>query len=284
MKVNRRTTQRADYLQNAYTKGSKCEKDHSMSRLDFCSTLSYHHGMWYKYHSHDAVTRIVARILRHRLPALRYRSPCPALTKILLKRSQEEQNITQPTQEKNPSLLKTTSVQIPVDRIKTLSQPATRNAANRAGINRRLDLEVADHSNDVSGRTSPTFTGDDNSSEDTDNDDSPGKNVLHFSHNDPTNPYCFSTLRKTAIVLTGMLIVINSTMGSSISSGISSEMTDYFGITSKSQLVLPTSIYLVVRSGTSRLQSSLCNFRPEDSDDLLHSFHSRVCSRSHSSS
>jgi hypothetical protein len=179
------------------------------------------------------------------------------------------------------SLLKTTSVQIPVDLIKTLSQPATRNAANRADINRRLDLEVADHSNDVSGRTSPTFTGDDNSSEDTDNDDSPGKNVLHFSHNDPTNPYCFSTLRKTAIVLTGMLIVINSAMGSSISSGISSEMTDYFGITSKSQLVLPTSIYLVVRSGTSRLQSSLCNFRPEDSDDLLHSFHFGVCSRSH---
>jgi hypothetical protein len=103
MEVNRRTIQRADYLQNAYTKESKCEKDHSMSRLNFCSTLSYHHGMWYKYHSHDAVTRIVARILRHRLPALRYRSPCPALTKILLKRSQEEQNITQPTQEKNPS-------------------------------------------------------------------------------------------------------------------------------------------------------------------------------------
>jgi hypothetical protein len=113
-------------------------------------------------------------------------------------------------------------------------------------------------SNDVYGSTSPTFTGDDSSSsEDTDNDDSPGKNVLHFSHNDPTNPYCSSTLRKTAIVLTGMLIVINSAMGSSISSGISSEMTDYFGITSKSQLVLPTSIYLVVRSGTSRLQSSL---------------------------
>lgn len=143
--------------------------------------------------------------------------------------------------------LKTTSVQIPVDLIKTLSQPATRNAANRADIDRRQDLEAADHSNDVSGSTSPTFTGDDSSSssEDTDNDDSPGKNVLHFSHNDPTNPYCFSTLRKTAIVLTGMLIVINSAMGSSISSGISSEMTDYFGITSKSQLVLPTCIYLV---------------------------------------
>jgi hypothetical protein len=38
------------------------------------------------------------------------------------------------------SLLKITSVQIPVDLIKTLSQPATRNAANRADINRRLDF------------------------------------------------------------------------------------------------------------------------------------------------
>jgi multidrug resistance protein len=146
---------------------------------------------------------------------------------------------------KDKSLRRTTSAQIPLDLIKTLSRSTTRDAANRADIERQLDLEAADHSHDISGRTSPTLTGDDAGSGDTDNDDSPSKNVLHFSHNDPTNPYCFSTLRKTVIVLTGMLIVVNSAMGSSVASGITSEMTDYFGITSKSQLVLPTSIYIV---------------------------------------
>lgn len=152
-----------------------------------------------------------------------------------------------PDDAKDKSLRRTTSAQIPLGLIKTLSRSATRDAANKADIERQLDLEAADHSHDVSGRSSPTLTGndDDNCSRDTDNDDSPGKNVLHFSHNDPTNPYCFSTLRKIAIVLTGMLIVVNSAMGSSVASGISSEMTNYFGITSKSQLVLPTSIYIV---------------------------------------
>jgi multidrug resistance protein len=146
---------------------------------------------------------------------------------------------------KDKSLRRTTSAQIPLDLIKTLSRSTTRDAANKADIERQLDLEAADHSHDISGRSSPTLTGNDICSGDTDNDDSSGKNVLHFSHNDPTNPYCFSMLRKTAIVLTGMLIVVNSAMGSSVASGISSEMTDYFGITSKSQLVLPTSIYIV---------------------------------------
>jgi multidrug resistance protein len=146
---------------------------------------------------------------------------------------------------KDKSLRRTTSAQIPLDLIKTLSRSTTRDAANKADIERQLDLEAADHSHDISGRSSPTLTGDDNCSRDTDNDESGGKNVLHFSHNDPTNPYCFSALRKTAIVLTGMLIVVNSAMGSSVASGISSEMTDYFGITSKTQLVLPTSIYIV---------------------------------------
>ena len=88
---------------------------------------------------------------------------------------------------RHQSILKATSVQILLGLIKTLSQPATRNTTNRADIVRRLDLEAADHSHDVSGRTSPTLTGDgSSSSEDTDNDDSPSKRVLHFGHNDPT--------------------------------------------------------------------------------------------------
>jgi len=148
---------------------------------------------------------------------------------------------------KDKSLRRTTSAQISLDLIKTLSRSTTRDAANKADIERQLDLEAADHSHDISGRSSPTLTGgdEDDCNRDTDDDDSTGKNVLHFNRNDPTNPYCFSVPRKIFIVLTGMLIVANSAMGSSVASGISSEMTDTFSITSQSQLVLPTSIYLI---------------------------------------
>lgn len=146
--------------------------------------------------------------------------------------------------ETSKSLRRTTSTQIPLDLLRTVSRTATRDAVNRADINRELDLEAAAHTHDISGRTSPTLTNNDNN-DNTFQDDLTGKKVLRFDHNDPTNPYCFSTAKKVFIVLTGMLIVVNSAMGSSVASGISSEMTDYFGVTSDSQLVLPTSLYLV---------------------------------------
>jgi multidrug resistance protein len=134
--------------------------------------------------------------------------------------------------------------QIPLDLVRTLSRTTTRDEINRADIERQLDLEAADNSGDVSGRTSPTLTN-------IDGDDTRGgdgiesKKVLQFRHNDPSNPYCFSPAKKICIILTGMLIVINSAMGSSVASGISSQMTEHFGITDPSQLILPTSLYLV---------------------------------------
>ncbi|KAM0721943.1 hypothetical protein Q7P37_002869 [Cladosporium fusiforme] len=146
--------------------------------------------------------------------------------------------------ETNKSLRRTTSAQIPLDLLKTISRSATRDAVNRADIIRELDLEAAGHSYDVSGPTSPTLTNNENSGDAKEGDLS-DKKVLHFEHNDPENPYCFSTAKKIFIVLTGMLIVVNSAMGSSVASGIGSQMTDYFGIDSDTQLVLPTSLYLV---------------------------------------
>lgn len=133
--------------------------------------------------------------------------------------------------------------QIPLDLIRTLSRTTTRDEINRNDIERQLDLEAADNSGDVSGRTSPTLTN--NDCHDDHDQDQGGKRVLQFGRNDPTNPYCFSKLKKTYTVLTGMLIVVNSAMGSSVASGISTEMSDHFGITDPSQLILPTSLYLV---------------------------------------
>jgi len=131
--------------------------------------------------------------------------------------------------------------QIPLDLVRTLSRTATRDEINRNDIERQLDLEAADNSGDISGRTSPTLINNDC----IDDQDLGSKKVLQFGHNDPTNPYCFSTLKKTYTVLTGMLIVVNSAMGSSVASGISTQMSEHFGITDQSQLILPTSLYLV---------------------------------------
>jgi multidrug resistance protein len=130
--------------------------------------------------------------------------------------------------------------QIPLDLVRTLSRTTPRDDINRNDIERQLELEAVDNSGDTSGRSSPTLTNNDC------NDDSQeSKKVLQFGHNDPSNPYCFSSIKKICTVLTGMLIVINSAMGSSVASGISEQMSDHFGITDPSQLILPTSLYLV---------------------------------------
>lgn len=134
---------------------------------------------------------------------------------------------------------------VPLDLVRTLSRTTTRDEINRNDIERQLSLEIADNSHDISGRTSPTLTNNDDHDGGHDESEVRSEKVLRFSHNDPTNPYCFSSVKKIFIVLTGMLIVVNSAMGSSVASGISEQMTDHFGITDQAQLILPTSLYLV---------------------------------------
>lgn len=148
------------------------------------------------------------------------------------------------------SLRRTASTQIPLGLFRTISRTATRDEVNKADIGKQLDLEAAVGSHDISGRTSPTLTNHDLSGikveQGIQEENEPeSKRVLQFDHNDPENPYCFSLAKKVYIVLTGMLVVVNSAMGSSVASGIGAQMTEYFGITNQSQLVLPTSLYLV---------------------------------------
>lgn len=71
------------------------------------------------------------------------------------------------------------------------------------------------------------------------------KEVISFVPNDSEHPHNWSTRRKSFVVLTGIVLVLNSTVGSSIASGASQEFATYFHITSQEQLVLPTSVYLV---------------------------------------
>ncbi|RMY27843.1 hypothetical protein D0866_09855 [Hortaea werneckii] len=73
----------------------------------------------------------------------------------------------------------------------------------------------------------------------------PERIIVSFDDGDPMNPYNFSQPRKLFIVVTCMVLVMNSTIGSSIASGISEPTQEYFGISNEQLLVLPISIYLI---------------------------------------
>ncbi|OQO05838.1 hypothetical protein B0A48_09933 [Cryoendolithus antarcticus] len=69
--------------------------------------------------------------------------------------------------------------------------------------------------------------------------------ILSFKPGDPTNPRNWSNTKKVFVVVSGILLVTNSTLGSSIPSGASDETSKYFNVTSETQLVLPASMYLL---------------------------------------
>ncbi|KAK5116436.1 hypothetical protein LTR62_007983 [Meristemomyces frigidus] len=69
--------------------------------------------------------------------------------------------------------------------------------------------------------------------------------IVNFSDGDPLNPYNWSRTKKIYVVGTSMMMVMNSTIGSSIASGATVETSQYFHVTNQEQLVLPISIYLI---------------------------------------
>ncbi|KAM3067349.1 hypothetical protein ACMFMF_009841 [Clarireedia jacksonii] len=71
------------------------------------------------------------------------------------------------------------------------------------------------------------------------------KKVIHWEEGDPDNPYNWSSAWKAYIVLVGMLVVINSTMGSSLPSNAISYISPNFNITSEYAEILPISMYLL---------------------------------------
>ena len=71
------------------------------------------------------------------------------------------------------------------------------------------------------------------------------QNIISFAHDDPDNPRCWSNKWKAWIVFVGIATVMNSTIGSSIASGATDTISEYFDIHNQAQLVLPTSIFLV---------------------------------------
>lgn len=71
------------------------------------------------------------------------------------------------------------------------------------------------------------------------------KEVVSFHHGDPDNPYNWSNRKKFHIVSLGIVLVLNSTIGSSVPSGCVEEVSNYFNNHNQEQQILPISIYLV---------------------------------------
>jgi len=137
----------------------------------------------------------------------------------------------------------TSRSQIPLNLVRTISSTSRRDEVNKADIDRQLDLEKADKSHDISEESSSRTSRDENQNNPSDH--AAGKTIVSFSRNDPLNPYCWPLSKKLYVTITGIILVLNSTIGSSIATGASSQTAEQFDITSQTQLVLPTSMYLV---------------------------------------
>lgn len=70
------------------------------------------------------------------------------------------------------------------------------------------------------------------------------KKVVTFSSTDPSNPYNWSTRKKSYILFAGILMVINSTLESSLSSGATRAILEEFNVTDEIQFPLPISCFV----------------------------------------
>ncbi|KAK2827825.1 hypothetical protein FQN49_007306 [Arthroderma sp. PD_2] len=71
------------------------------------------------------------------------------------------------------------------------------------------------------------------------------KTVLSFQSKDPENPVNWSTKKKLFVLLSGVMNVLNSTLGSSLPSGAIPFIARDFNINSAEQLTLPISLFLL---------------------------------------
>ena len=67
---------------------------------------------------------------------------------------------------------------------------------------------------------------------------------MAWEEDDKENPYNWSRWKKTAILLTIMMLIVNSTMESALPSNAIPSIAKKWGVTSQVQQVLPISLYL----------------------------------------
>ncbi|RAL59811.1 hypothetical protein DID88_000440 [Monilinia fructigena] len=97
---------------------------------------------------------------------------------------------------------------------------------------RRYDLETKDNQISLPNSSASSVSGS-------------RQKVIHWEENDPENPYNWSPVWKGYILFVGVLVVINSTMGSSLPSNAIPYIASHFHITSEYAKVLPMSMYLL---------------------------------------
>lgn len=101
----------------------------------------------------------------------------------------------------------------------------------------KVDFEKTAESRDSLGSISPCPGAD--------GDEADDRIVIGFEENDPSNPYNWSIPKKIYVILTGIVMVLNSTMGSALPSGTVESIEQDFNIRDSELLVLPISIYLI---------------------------------------
>ncbi|KAJ5104955.1 hypothetical protein NUU61_002302 [Penicillium alfredii] len=69
--------------------------------------------------------------------------------------------------------------------------------------------------------------------------------IVSFTPNDPDNPFNWRQRKKLVVIASGMMQIMNSTFGSSISSNATPEIAVEFQITNQECLVLPISVFLI---------------------------------------
>ncbi|TVY75818.1 MFS transporter prlG, partial [Lachnellula suecica] len=119
----------------------------------------------------------------------------------------------------------------PVDHHSRLSRIVS--GIDESDAENRYNVETADNKNTSSSGSSTASVS------------SNQRKIISWQKNDPDNPYNWSTAKKVWIVAIGMLVVVNSTMGSSLPSNAIPFISEAFGITSSYAKVLPISMYLI---------------------------------------
>ncbi|KAF2756883.1 MFS general substrate transporter [Pseudovirgaria hyperparasitica] len=72
----------------------------------------------------------------------------------------------------------------------------------------------------------------------------PSKHVISFADDSPEEPNNWSRFWKLYSIATSIMTVLNSTVASSLGSGVSHQLSEHFAITNEEELVLPTSVYI----------------------------------------
>jgi len=69
--------------------------------------------------------------------------------------------------------------------------------------------------------------------------------IVSWEEQDVENPYNWSSGKKTGVLLTAVMLIVNSTMGSALPSMAIPYIAEEWNVTALEQKVLPISVYLI---------------------------------------